>query len=449
MVGTPAAGVVASAARPDRRLRLAHSLWRPTLGAAVVDALLLTGLSVFAPGFAFVPGVLLPLLIAIAGLLLAGLTIRRAPSVAWLAAIVAGYSAASLWFARATALAPGQVDIGTWLSVVGWASVAAIATTWIAARYATRPGRRLDPVAGPAAGVILGWLVLACLTTIAVVAAGQKTADPAFNWIDVATIPVSIYLPLLLMLVGLGVGADVRAARDRAVARGLAEGTGGRAETAWLLAGRTLRELVPGQTAAHDATVEEERTRLAGDLHAVVLPGLRRAINDAEAGGDPEVLARQLRAIDLELERLMAERWPVILEAFGLVAALEDLAERIEADGGPSVSLEIGVIAVDRPPRAVERTAWRVAQVALDNAVRHADGSAITITITAEPRRVRLVLLDDGRGMDAASGASVRKGGRGLADAARRAAEIGATLRIEPGPSGGTSVDFIWSSGRP
>jgi signal transduction histidine kinase len=219
---------------------------------------------------------------------------------------------------------------------------------------------------------------------------------------------------------------------------------GGPAERAWALAVATGRELVPGQSAADEASLVAERTRLAGDLHAVVLPSLRRAIAEAETGGDPDILARHLRAVDVELERLMADRWPVVLDAFGLIPALEELAERIEADGGPSVTLEIGRVSPERPPRAVERTAWRVAQVALDNAVRHAGGTAISIVIATDARRVRLVVEDDGRGFDPSS-EPVRDGARGLADAGRRAASVGAAIRIERGSTGGTSVAFDWS----
>ena len=69
----------------------------------------------------------------------------------------------------------------------------------------------------------------------------------------------------------------------------------------------------------------------------------------------------------------MADRWPVVLETFGLVEALEDLAERTEAEAGVQVALEVGA-AAGRPRPDIERTAWRIAQVALDNAVRHAVG---------------------------------------------------------------------------
>jgi len=299
----------------------------------------------------------------------------------------------------------------------------------------------------PVSLAILGWLVVGCLTTVVVVVAGQRTPDPAFNLIDVAIVPVSFYLPLLLGVTALGVVADIRAARDRAADRFVTSPETGRARQLWDHASETLRELVPGQSASREATQAAERTRLAGDLHASVLPGLRRAIAEAEAGGDPEALARQLRTVDLELERLMADRWPVVLEAFGLVAALEDLAERIEADTGRSIDIDIER-AGDRPPPAIERTAWRVAQVALDNATRHAAASDISVRISVDRDRVILAVVDDGRGFDPQAPGALRAGGRGLADANRRSLAVGGTVRIESRPGDGTTVAFEWVASR-
>jgi signal transduction histidine kinase len=202
-----------------------------------------------------------------------------------------------------------------------------------------------------------------------------------------------------------------------------------------------LRELIPGQAAADAAAIEAERVRLAGDLHAVVLPSLRRAIAEAEAGLPIENLAERLRSVDLELERLMADRWPVVLEAFGLVAALEDLAERTEGGSPIQVVLEIDGV-VDRPRPEIERTTWRIAQLALDNAVRHAAATHVTIGIACASDRVRLSVADDGRGFDPRDPS--RPGARGLADLGRRAAGVGGRVTIESGHPTGTVVRFDW-----
>jgi signal transduction histidine kinase len=147
--------------------------------------------------------------------------------------------------------------------------------------------------------------------------------------------------------------------------------------------------------------------------------------------------------VDTELERLMADRWPVVLEAFGLVAALEDVAEVLEADGSPPISIDVER-AGDRPPAAVERAAWRFAQVALDNAVRHGAPGTIAVTVAVDATTLRLIVADDGAGIDPAI--PMRPGARGLADATRRALEVGAAVRAEPGAGGGSLATFDWTA---
>jgi len=418
----------------------------PSVGRGIswftVFAAFAIGTTLLRPGLA-APN-LVAVLVALAAFCFAVLTRRRAPSLAWLAAIGGSYTASTLPITQARIADPIALGVGTWMAWGIPAGASALATLWIAVCYATRPGRRLDPLAVPLATILFAWLAIALLTTIGAIAAGQG-ADPALTWVDLATLPIATFIPFIVVLAGLGIAADVRAGVSRARERlGPRPGIGG-AEAAWMVAAATIRELVPGQAAAEEATLAAERTRLAGDLHAAVLPGLRRAIADAEAGGDPDVLARQLRTVDLELERLMADRWPVVLEAFGLVAALEDLAERIETDTGLAVQIDVERTG-ERPPPSIERTAWRVAQLAIDNATRHADAADITVTVAAGPDRVTLVISDDGRGFDPAAPGAVRVGARGLADAARRALAVGATIQIEPRATGGTTVTFDWAA---
>jgi signal transduction histidine kinase len=378
------------------------------------------------------PADLVQLLVAAAAGCTAALTLRRAPSLAWLAAIGGSFAAASLPIRFASGVDPGIVGIDAWLGWAAPAALTALAALWIAAGYATRPGRRID-AAPPVAAVVVGWFAVSVIVTVIAVIAGQR-ADPAFTWVDIATLPIAWFRPLLAVLAALGVIADIRAAVGRARAR-VTPGAG-----PWELGAATIRELVPGQVAAEESRAAAERREIAGDLHASVVPNLRRAIEAAEAGAEPGAVLRHLRAADLELERLMADRWPVVLETFGLVSALEDLAERLEDDGAPPIVLEIGRVD-GRPPAAVERAAWRVAQITLDNAIRHATARSISVTIATGPARLDLAVADDGRGMDAADRARI--GARGLADAEAQAAAVGASFAVQS-TAGGTSARFEW-----
>ncbi len=422
------------------------------LTAATASTVLVTALALVArlEGGDTMLSPAVPILVGAAAVCAALLVRRTAPSLAWLALIGGALVAASMPFGRSRVAEPAAVGVEAWTWLALQAAVAALVALLVAVGYAMRSDPRPIPLARPIAVGAWIWLAVACGLTIGLIVTGEAHPDPAFTWVDVATAPLAYFLHLVLAVTALGVAADVRAGRQRALERADVDAgtTPSAAARVRAVGVATLRELVPGQAAAQDATAAAERSRLAGDLHAVVLPGLRRAIAEAESGGDPDALARHLRTIDLELERLMADRWPVVLEAFGLVAALEDLAERIETDSRLAVQIDVGR-AGDRPPAAIERAAWRTAQIAIDNAVRHAAATLVSIAVSVDPERLSLVVTDDGRGFDPAAPAAVRVGARGLADASRRAGEIGATVRVDARPAGGTSVAFDWAARRP
>ncbi|HEX5825428.1 MAG TPA: ATP-binding protein [Candidatus Limnocylindrales bacterium] len=424
---------------PARGIRL------PTrFGAAVAGAAGVVGLAavLVLVGPSWVAADVVPVLVGGAGLCLGLVARRTAPGLAWVALILGSLVAAGVPIAFSRLADPKTIGVGAWAFAALRGSAAATLTVAIAALYATRPERRLMPRVTTLAAFLVGWLAFACVLVVVLVLGGARE-DPAFTLVDVATLPTALVLHFALLLTALGAAADLRAAagraemrsiRGRLAERGHEPPFGDRLRA-------VVRELIPGQADADAAAIEAERVSLAGDLHAVVLPALRRAIADAEAGLPIENLAERLRSVDLELERLMADRWPVVLDAFGLVAALEDLAERTEAASAVQVVLEIDGSA-GRPRPEIERTAWRIALVAIDNGIRHAAASRITIHVAVAPDRVGLSIADDGRGFDPTD--PVRPGARGLSDLGRRAVAVGGRVAIEAGQPTGTIVRFEW-----
>jgi signal transduction histidine kinase len=384
-------------------------------------------------------------LLAIAALLVALIVRRRAPGFGWVALVTASLLATTVPVRAMQLVNAEPHTFAAWWPPALAVTTCVIGTTITAALFATRPERRLGDWVVPVAAVVGGWLAAACVLVILLVAAGMR-ADPAFTWADLATLPTTLYLHLVLLLVALGAAADVRYALARADAR-LAHdgGIGGWRER--LRA--TVEELTPGLAERHERDVDAERRRLASDLHAVVLPSLRRAIAEAEGGAGAETLARRLRSVDRDLQRLLVDRWPVVLETFGLVEALEELVEEMEADGAPSVELNV-VEADGRPPAAVERTAWRIAQLALDNATRHAGARAIRVVVEVRAERLALEVSDDGDALSDGTLQGMREGssgGRGIADQRRLAGAIGAELSYGRADSGGLAVRLDWPGG--
>jgi two-component system NarL family sensor kinase len=146
-----------------------------------------------------------------------------------------------------------------------------------------------------------------------------------------------------------------------------------------------------------------------------------------------------------DVEQLMHSRQSIVLQEYGLVAALEWLAERTEQRTSMRVDVDLDGSGVDDPgsvPVAVARAAFRVALLAIDNVVRHAGASAVSVRLVVDPTGLRLGVADDGRGFD---GDTARRSGRGLIDMRSAATEVGAGVTIESSPAG-TNVEFAWAN---
>lgn len=392
------------------------------------------------------PDRLVPLLLALAGVCIAGLTIGRAAAVAWLSTVIAGCIAAIEILGIVRGWQP-LAGAGWWPWLAALAVSGLVSATAIAGAYAAAPRRSRARIRlGVRVLVVAGLVALAiCAAWTILTASTAAPAGPVDLWPIRATSRIA-----LALIAGLGIAGGVRdlngpitRARDRLAA---SEPLGGRARLAAFL--RFLGdELVPAAAASRRHGAEEERARLAADLHAFVLPDLRRAAAAADAATDvPEPLAVGLRNVLGDVEGLMHARQSIVLEEFGLVAALEWLAERTEERSAVQVAIELGEGHADgevgaRIPKPVERAAFRIALLALDNVVRHADGSHAAVRLTTDGGSLRLEVSDDGPGIEAA--ASRPDPGRGLVDMRSEAAAAGAGLTIAASGRG-ARIELQW-----
>ena len=217
-----------------------------------------------------------------------------------------------------------------------------------------------------------------------------------------------------------------------------------------------LDELVPGREAGRAEAAESERGRLAADLHAEVLPSLRRALAEAEGGGTVERLAADLRTAVDEVEAMLLARRSIVLEEMGLLSGLEWLAERTEDRSDVRVQILVEPDASGRclgnrrapaagrrsGPRSGSRS-WRwTTSSGMRRAPRSPCGSpSPRATSTCASRTTA-----DGPPIDEA-GAAARAAGAGSRTCAPRRRRPARRSRSAAAPGDrGTAIDYRWDA---
>ena len=198
-----------------------------------------------------------------------------------------------------------------------------------------------------------------------------------------------------------------------------------------------------------ELSIVAERNRLALDLHDAVSQKLFGLVLEAEAAAtllerDPaaarervgrlQELARD--ALD-ELGSLVFELRPPDLERDGLAGALRKHVEVLHRLGHGQV--ELAVSEAPPPDGARDAEVLRIAQEAIQNALRHANAGRVAVSLAGDDGRLVLQVEDDGVGFD--PGAPEARSRRlGLTSMEERARRIGAKLEIASSPGAGTTV---------
>lgn len=217
---------------------------------------------------------------------------------------------------------------------------------------------------------------------------------------------------------------------------------------------RRLREFGSGSLRA----AEEERKRIARELHddaaqrlATLLVRTRIALKNED--GDYRQLLEEMREEILEaaegVRRIARGLRPPALQDVGVVAAIrshlrqtaESTELELEFDADPVDSL------LDEDGKLV---LYRVVQEAVNNVVRHAEASGVTVSIARSEGGVRAVVEDDGKGFDSER---AMQGGKGLGimGMQERATSVGGRLSIDTRRGEGTRVvvELPAAAGRP
>lgn len=194
---------------------------------------------------------------------------------------------------------------------------------------------------------------------------------------------------------------------------------------------------------------EEERARLARDLHDAPLQELAGVIQRLELVPEARREGDRLRTVASQLRAIATDLHPPVLDDLGLVAALKFLGDHPPVAGSSSIEVEVdgapSLRAERRPPSDVEIAAFRIIQEALANALRHSGAHVIRVGGAVGRDHILIAVQDDGSGMSGGTRLEALQRGRlGLDSMHRRADAVGAALRIRSALGAGTTVEFDW-----
>ena len=208
--------------------------------------------------------------------------------------------------------------------------------------------------------------------------------------------------------------------------------------------------------AARDSVQEDERARIARELHddlQQTLAAIR--INLGELGNHLASQAPQLRTLAADTaslaaqaivstRRIVSDLRPQMLDDLGLGASLEVLADQV----GQYASLVCKVDAAEDAVNALNQSPqlaislFRVAQEALNNVVKHARASKVDIHLALRPDRlIALRVVDNGRGIRAQDSQKIDS--FGILGMRERVRAHGGSLSMTSLPGGGTALQVL------
>ena len=203
-------------------------------------------------------------------------------------------------------------------------------------------------------------------------------------------------------------------------------------------------EMLPFSDRLRRRGARAERDRLASELHAEVLPAIATTAAELDRRGAADA-AEEVRKLAAGVRDVVSERRLPVLDDEGLVAAAEWLAESLEGKAPVSVEIDLRGDTGVRAPIEVERAAYRVLQLALDNVIAHAGAKLATVSIAESAHSLVVRVADDGRGIGTGSAAqALRQGRLGIADMRSESEGVGAAFSVGPGSPSGTVVEMRW-----
>lgn len=187
---------------------------------------------------------------------------------------------------------------------------------------------------------------------------------------------------------------------------------------------------------------EQERVRIAREVHdelGQALTAMKIELQQLGAGRrelqEPlGAIAHRIDGIVDLVRRIAADLRPSILDDLGITAALEQQLRRLRESTGITTTLTVS----EEPEidMLTGVTLYRITQEALANVVRHAEATAVEVSLAMNGGRAVLIIKDNGRGMPQPA----HPQSLGLLGIRERAQLLGGSVVIDSSPGDGTAI---------
>jgi len=197
-------------------------------------------------------------------------------------------------------------------------------------------------------------------------------------------------------------------------------------------------------------TQEEERKRIAQDLHDAISSKLNVVSLNAHLLVENNITAQEVSKIGTSIEkvtstvlensrRIAHDLLPPTLDKFGLLAALEELCEELIETGKFELDYKL-----DYPMAFLDANnelhIFRVVQELMSNSIKHSGAANITLRLNTEENLLSLQYQDDGKGFDMGSTKNMK--GLGLSGIKHRAVILEGELEVESSDGNGILVNL-------
>lgn len=189
---------------------------------------------------------------------------------------------------------------------------------------------------------------------------------------------------------------------------------------------------------------ERERRRIATDLHdgvgqmlSAALLNLNDALGKTPKGTSNSAAEKALALLEdsySEMRSISHQMMPNALLKAGLASSVREFLDKID---GEKIKVSLDVVGLDeRLDEQTETVLYRVIQEAVNNVIKHAEASKLTIQLNSDSNGIDVTVEDNGQGFD--KGNMLGFEGIGLRNIRSRVALLGGMLELDSLPGKGT-----------